>query len=101
MHYSRTEYTRFSSNECCDVGLSELEAMSVRAGPRLLAGDGEPRSYQLAGRVSTDKRAYRTTEIFQTPQKFSYRHRLPAKGYPEDALRRQTPILSGPKENAR
>src|SRR5229473_1167415 len=38
--YSRTEYTRFSSNECCDVGLSEFEAMSVLAGPRLRAGDG-------------------------------------------------------------
>src|SRR6266478_4695979 len=32
-------YTRFSPNECCDVGLSELEAMSVLAGPRLRAGD--------------------------------------------------------------
>ena len=31
---------RFSSNECCDVGLSEFEAMSVLAGPRLRAGDG-------------------------------------------------------------
>ena len=31
----------FSSNECCDVGLSELEAMSVLAGPRLRAGDGQ------------------------------------------------------------
>src|SRR6266699_5523396 len=31
--------TRFSSNECCDVGLSELEAMSTLAGPRLRAGD--------------------------------------------------------------
>jgi hypothetical protein len=30
----------FSSNECCDVGLSELEAMSVLAGPRLRASDG-------------------------------------------------------------
>ena len=30
-----TEYTRFSSNECCDVGLSELEAMSALPGPRL------------------------------------------------------------------
>src|SRR4029077_4376053 len=34
-HDSRTEYTRFSSNQCCDVGLSELGAMSVLAGPRL------------------------------------------------------------------
>jgi len=42
MHYSKTEYTRFSTNECCDVGLSELEAMSVRAGPRLLADHGKP-----------------------------------------------------------
>src|SRR5258706_1740774 len=29
------------SNECCDVGLAELEAMSVLAGPRLRAGDGQ------------------------------------------------------------
>jgi len=33
--YSRTEYTRFSSNECCDVGLSEFELCPElsRAGP--------------------------------------------------------------------
>jgi hypothetical protein len=47
MHYSRTEYTRFSSNECFDVGLSELEAMSVLAGPRLLADDGALGNYSL------------------------------------------------------
>jgi hypothetical protein len=29
----------FSSNECCDVGFSELEAISVLAGPRLRARD--------------------------------------------------------------
>src|SRR5438094_8756965 len=29
----------FRPNECCDVGLSELEAMSVLGGPRLRAGD--------------------------------------------------------------
>src|SRR2546425_12896310 len=51
--------------------------------------------------LSPGKRAYRTSEIFQTPWKPPYRHRLPAKGYPEDALRRQRPILSGPKENTR
>jgi hypothetical protein len=30
---------QFSSNECCDVGLSEFEAISALAGPRLRAGD--------------------------------------------------------------
>jgi hypothetical protein len=29
---------QFSSNECCDVGLSEFEAISGLAGPRLRAG---------------------------------------------------------------
>jgi len=36
-HYSRVVYTRFSSNECCNVGLWELEAISVLAGPQLRA----------------------------------------------------------------
>src|ERR1700720_634512 len=36
-----TEYTRFSSNECCDVGLSELEAMSALPGPRLRTDHGQ------------------------------------------------------------
>src|SRR5713101_4509138 len=30
----------FRPNECCDVGLSELEAMSALAGPRLRADHG-------------------------------------------------------------
>src|SRR2546427_7261301 len=44
------------SNECCDVGLSELEAMSVLAGPRLRAGDGQAGSYRFVRPISTDKR---------------------------------------------
>jgi len=62
----------FRPNECCDVGLSELEAMSVLGGPRLRAGDGEPGSYQLAGRVSTericDRKRIPSCEIVSNPE---------------------------------
>src|SRR5713101_3059404 len=53
------EYTRFSSNESCHVGLSELEAMSLLAGPRLRARDGQTGSKCVGpGRLDQKLRTY-------------------------------------------
>ena len=53
------EYTRFSSNESCHVGLWELEAMSLLAGPRLRAGDGQTGSKCVGpGRLDQKLRTY-------------------------------------------
>src|SRR6266513_541360 len=96
MHYSRTEYTRFSSDECCDVGLSELEAMSVRAGPRLLADHGLLFPYRIGEELPTTRKVARpvNTSAFvgtnPTGEQITY-------GLP--AIRAQSPTRNASFEN--